>query len=240
MYMAESAPRVDPALAMAALETERASAEQAIPTEAPRPERVDPVEPAVAGMVPVVAASVEPMAPMSVEALRGGGEKSKNGSLSLLLESPAAVVRGAPEKNFLHKALPFLFQERDVVSFGQVQRYVVIKGDCCFVFGEKTDPKPLYAIPLTDLKPYMEDRNRPDKDSFAVSPSVGSNVSKEDLETVLLKYPNGHQAFQFTFNTQENPSAAQRFYDAFEQQPYRTTNGKYASSLPPSQYRSKN
>eukprot|EP00541_Cyclophora_tenuis_P010173 CAMPEP_0116540752 /NCGR_PEP_ID=MMETSP0397-20121206/117_1 /TAXON_ID=216820 /ORGANISM="Cyclophora tenuis, Strain ECT3854" /LENGTH=221 /DNA_ID=CAMNT_0004064649 /DNA_START=26 /DNA_END=691 /DNA_ORIENTATION=+ len=213
MYMAEAARRVEPALASAAPESEPVSIEPARPTEAPRPARAASVEPAVAGLTPTAPVEIKPLAPMSVESLRG-----KEG---VEFESHAAVLKGAPEKNVLKRFLPFIFDERDFVTFGEVQRFVLVKGDCCFIFGEDTDLEPLYAIPLSDVVPYLEDRTRPDKTSVTISPTFG-NISKEDLETVLLKYRTGGQAFQFTFNTKPDKTLAKRFYDAIENHAERT------------------
>lgn len=96
-------------------------------------------------------------------------------------------------------------------------RYVLIKGDCCFVFTEQDDSAPIYAIPLDEVYPMLEDPKRPDKGSVTISPTVNANMSKDELVTVLFKYrKDGSQAYQFTFNTHSDKSLAKRFLDAVE------------------------
>lgn len=58
-----------------------------------------------------------------------------------MLSKKAAVLRGAPAKNILQKCLPCIFDERDFVAMGEVSRYVFIKGNVIFVYGQETDPK---------------------------------------------------------------------------------------------------
>lgn len=58
---------------------------------------------------------------MSVKALRGGAGAD--------FEGDAAVLRGAPKKNILKKALPLFFDERDFVAYGEVS--CVYERDCC-------------------------------------------------------------------------------------------------------------
>ena len=78
------------------------------------------------------------------------------------------MIKGAVERNFLRRALPLFFDERDFVSFGEVARFVFVKGNCIFVYGQETDPNPLYAIPLETVKIVLEDPKKPDKHSFTV------------------------------------------------------------------------
>ena len=97
-------------------------------------------------------------------------------------------------------------------------RFVLIKGDCCFVFAEQDDPAPLYAIPLDEVYPILENPKKPDIASVTISPTVNANMSKDDMVTVLFKYrKDGSQAYQFTFNTHSDKSLGKRFFDTVEQ-----------------------
>jgi hypothetical protein len=173
---------------------------------------------------------------ISVAALRGESGAD--------FEANAAVLRGAPKKDILKRWLPLFFDERDFVAYGevslleswacllhallfssqivlpflhQVLRFVLIKGDCCFVFTEQDDLAPIYAIPLDEVYAILEDPTNPDKGSVTISPTSNRNMSKEDLKTVLLKYKkDSSQAFQFTFNTHSDKSLAKRFLDIVE------------------------
>jgi len=121
------------------------------------------------------------------------------------------VLRGVREKNLLAKLLPCVFGERDFVSYGEVLRYVVVKGDNCFIFTEEKDPSPLYAIPLHDKTAKREDPNNPEGTSLTISPTF-KNIAKDDLETVLLKYRgSGKVAYQFTFNKRDGCNLADGF-----------------------------
>lgn len=145
---------------------------------------------------------------ISVQALRGTSGAD--------FESTVALLRGAPKKNFLKKHLPLFFDERDFVSFGEVRRFVVIKGDCCFVFFDDKDVQPLYAIPLDEVIGFVEDPKKPDKLSVTISPN-STNGSKDEMITVLLKYRiNGLQAYQFTFDASADRSVAKRFLDVVQ------------------------
>lgn len=149
---------------------------------------------------------------MSVVGLRGTSGAN--------FESQAAVLRGAPEKTFLKVWLPFIFDERDFVAFGEVLRYVLVKGNCCFVFADDKSHAPIYAISLDEVRAVMEDPKNPDPTSVTISPAPGKvyvNYSKENLITVLLKSrKDGSQAYQFTFDTSNDRSLAKRFHDLIE------------------------
>lgn len=107
---------------------------------------------------------------------------------------------------------------------------MLIKGDCCFVFTEKDDNAPVYAIPLDEVYPIAEDPKKPDAGSVTISPTVNANMSKEDMKTVLFKYrKDGSQAFQFTFNTHSDKSLAKRFFDTVE----RCSHGKNGNAAGP-------
>ena len=151
------------------------------------------------------------------------GAAALRGNTGSDFESKAAVLRGAPKKDLLKRFLPIIFDERDFVAYGEVERFILVKGSCCFVFTEETDPSPLYSIPLEDIVPKLEDPKKPDKKSVTISPKTFSsnaamreNVSKEEMKTVLLKYRNGKHAYQFTFDASKDESIAKRFIDALE------------------------
>lgn len=143
-----------------------------------------------------------------------------SGSSGSDFESHAAVLRGSPKKNLLQVWLPFIFDERDFVSFGEVLRFVLIKGNCCFVFADKESQAPIYAIPLEEVTARLEDPNHPDALSFTISPTPQKRYqcqTKKAFVTVLLKYRNdGSHAYQFTFDTSNDPSTAKRFCDMIE------------------------
>lgn len=208
--LAQPAPRVDAPFSAKAPEVEAAVTNSAQVVEPGTADRAQYVE-AAALFDPKVDA---PQAKETLEA-RGLSVKALRGQNGADFESIVAVLRGAPQKTFLRRYLPLCFDERDFVSFGEVKRFVVIKGSCCFVFTEETDVKPLYAIPLDEVRPIMEDRNKPDKASVTISPTSSKGTSA-DLATVLLKYNNGTHAYQFTFDTSSDRSLAKRFYDAVE------------------------
>ena len=214
MNLAEAAPPVEAASAEGATYTEAAIADQVQQSEAPKRSPAKPVGPAVTCDDPSAHApkSVSsPTSSLTVSKLRGGSGAD--------MEGYAAILRGAPEKNFLQKFLPFLFDERDFVTFGEVRKYMVVKAGTCFVYGEENDPSPMYAIPLNEMSAFVEDRNKPDKGSITISPIPDSNKPREGLETVLLKYrKDGKQAYQFTFDNRiTDKSFPKRFVDMVQQ-----------------------
>ena len=144
-----------------------------------------------------------------------------SGSSGADFESQAAVLRESPKKNLLQVWLPFIFDERDFVSFGEVLRFVLIKGNCCFVFADKESHAPIYAIPLEEVTARLEDPNHPDASSFTISPSPQKrfrNKTKKEFATVLLNYRNdGSHAYQFTFETSNDASIAKRFCALIEE-----------------------
>jgi len=145
--------------------------------------------------------------PTSVEAFRSMGD--------VLFESYAAVVRGATKKGCFLLLLSWECFQRDFVSFGEALRYIMVRDEHIYVFLSDSEPAPLFVIPFSNLFPILEDRLRPDKDSVTMNPTANTNLANEDLVTVLLKYrSNRKQAFQFTFNTQNDGTLAQRFFAA--------------------------
>jgi hypothetical protein len=142
---------------------------------------------------------------------------SLRGQTGATFESYAAILRGAPEKNFLKVCLPCIYDERDFVTFGEVKKYCLIKGSTCFIFLQDTDLAPLYAIPLDEVYAIQEDPSHPDPASITVSPVPGTNKSRQTMVTIMLKYrKDDSQAYQFTFDTEQDSSLAKRFLDAVE------------------------
>jgi hypothetical protein len=142
---------------------------------------------------------------------------SLRGQTGATFESYAAILRGAPEKNILKVCLPCIYDERDFVAFGEVKKYCVIKGSTCFIFLEDTDLAPLYAIPIDEVYAVQEDPNHPDPASITVSPVPGTNKPRKTVVTIMLKYKrDDSQAYQFTFDTEQDVSLAKRFLDAVE------------------------
>lgn len=89
-----------------------------------------------------------------------------------------------------------------------------VKGNSIFVYGDSTDPCPLYAIPMETVVATQEDPNNPDKDSFTISPRGYSKGPREGLVTVLLKDNlTGKLAYQVTFDTASDRGLAKRFLD---------------------------
>lgn len=209
MDLASPALRVSVAVADMAEDAGAATVDAAIPKEAATADPAANVEPAECVDDPMKYAPRDKIEEkrnvgirISVAHLRGTGGSD--------FEGKAAVLRGVREKNLLAKCLPCVFGERDFVAYGEVTRYVVVKGDNCFVFMEEKDPSPLYAIPLHDKIASVEDPVNPEGTSLTISPTF-RNMSKDDLATILLKYENGKIAYQFTFNKQDGSDLAARF-----------------------------
>jgi hypothetical protein len=134
------------------------------------------------------------------------------GLLMFFSAKQAALIKGPVMRNFLRRWLPLFFDERDFVSFGEVTRYIFVKGNCIFVYGQDTDVSPLYAIQLETVRAIQEDPKNPDKDSFTISPRVNTNEARENLVTIiLLNAETGKHAYQITFDTVNDKSVAKRF-----------------------------
>jgi hypothetical protein len=229
MNLAEPAPRVEVAAAESAPYTEAATASTPQQSEPWKTSPAKPVEPATTydpklhAPECVTKPSNPPTMSLTVAKLRGGSGAD--------LEFYAGVSRGAPEKNFLRRYLPLIFDERDFASYGEVKKYVLIKAGSCFVYGEESDPSPIYAIPLDNVVSILEDRDRPDKGSLTISPLPDSNKSPEGMVTVLLKYrENGKQAYQFTFDTERCDKALpKQFMDLVDQ--IQTKQGPFNASV---------
>lgn len=124
LNLAEPAPVVETAVpARAVTENESGPlAEPPTPSEPAEVEPAPPVEPAMLvddprKMAPSNAVSyLQQRAKMSVETLRKEGAD---------FEGRAAVCRGAPKKPLFKRLLPFLFDQRDFVTFSEVSFYLV-------------------------------------------------------------------------------------------------------------------
>lgn len=214
--LAAPAPKVEAAVADKAENVEPATADTATQSEAVNvgaPAAVDPALPYDDPMryAPACVSNPKLIKPdaLSVQLLRG-----EHGAD---FESYAAVLRGAPAKNFLKQCLPCIFDERDFATYGEVKKYCLVKGGSCFIYGYETDNKPLYAIPLEDLYAIIEDPEKPDKGSITISPMPNTNKPRKEMVTILLKYKsNSEQAFQFTFNTETDPTLSKRFFDVVQ------------------------
>eukprot|EP00536_Pseudo-nitzschia_multiseries_P002007 jgi/Psemu1/294657/fgenesh1_pm.26_\ len=129
-------------------------------------------------------------------------------------EGEAAVIQGRVKKDILKKMLPFIYDERDYVSYGEVRRYVFVKGNFIFIFGDKIDPKPLYVIELGSISAEIEDVDNPHKHSYSISPQPGTNKPGSHFVTVLLKDKlSGKQVYQMTFDTRIDKSFTKKFMD---------------------------
>jgi len=122
----------------------------------------------------------------------------------------AALSRGE-KATFLRRTLPSCLFDRGFISYGEAARYVVLKDCNCFVFAEESDANPLYNIPLGSLQPVKENPKNPHKRSVTISPSVNTNMTGNDFETILLLDAMGDLAYQFTFDVSQDKDLAVRF-----------------------------
>ena len=100
------------------------------------------------------------------------------------------------------------------MSYGEVARFVFVKGNCIFVYGQETDMSPLYLIELHQVTLVQEDPKKPHKYSFTVSPRVNTNEARENMVTILLKdRTSGKLAYQISFDTTKDRGMAKRFLD---------------------------
>lgn len=213
MNLAEPAPRVEAAIAADVAHEAPATAEMVQATEPAMAKPAPSVEPASEYMTPQVDTSKSSFKTSAASAT------AVRGSTGSDLECYAAILTGAPEKNFLKAILPCIYDERDFVTYGEVKKFMLVKAGTCFVYVDDTDPSPLYAIPLEDYVAVMERPEKPDKWSVTISPAPGTNQPREGLTTVLLKTRSTQkQAYQFTFDTKQYDSAIpKRFMDLVSQ-----------------------
>lgn len=184
-----------------------ATADRLGEVEAATADPVRPVEPA--NVMPYSRRSLETPrteGPLPVRVLRADG--------NVAFESYAAICPGAPEKNVLKRVLPWVFDERDFATYGELKKFCLIKSDenIVYVYADESHASPLYGLPLQDLVPILEDRKRPHKFSITISPLPNSNESPENMVTVLLT-SGKTLVHQFSFDTSKDPTIARRFYD---------------------------
>lgn len=136
---------------------------------------------------------------------------------SILCDIQAAVIKGKVERTWLRRLISVVYDERDFVAYGEVARFVFLKGNCIFIYGQDTDPRPLYTILLGSIVAVQEDPHHPDKDSFTVSPRVDTNEARKNFVTILLKdRTTMEQLYQITFDTSNDHHLAQRFLHALK------------------------
>lgn len=221
MNLASPAPQVEPAHAEDQEHTESARAEAAPETEAAHAPPAQLVGPASTYDDPLLHApsSVQQPkvthCPLSVKNLRPNS----------LFESYVAIVPGAPPKNFLKRYLPWFFDERDFVSFGEIKKYCLVTSDTIYVYNEESDPSPLYTIYLLDDNVHqqvvVEDPKHLHTYSVTVNPLPETNQSPPYMVTLLLlqttknnKKQQQKVAHQLTFDTSQDAQLAMRCFEA--------------------------
>lgn len=205
-------------LAQPAPVVEEAKAQAPDVSKAVKVQAAEVVEEPTIAAAPIVSGAVTgdyqkfaPKAPESKPSALSVAELKKQGTE---FESEAGVIKGGVEKDILKRCLPLFFDERDFVSYGEVRRYIFVRGSFIFVYGQKSDPTPLYVIEISDYKAKIENPKKPDKYSFTISPQAGTNTSESYFTTVLLKDKKSKkQAYQFTFDTRNDKSVIKRFMD---------------------------
>lgn len=210
MNLASPPSAVEAAVATRAENVESATAAmapQSEPVDVGAPAAVDPAVPFDDPMryAPNIVANPKKFEPdaLSVQVLREND--------ATIFESYAAIQRGALEKNVFKRCIP-CFDERDFATYGEMKKYCLVNGDCCFVYGFETDNKPLYVVSLTDYQAIFEDPANPDVGSITVSPMPGTNKPHKNMSTILLKLKSdGSHAFQFTFDIGQDETLAKRF-----------------------------
>lgn len=103
------------------------------------------------------------------------------------------------------------------MAYGEVLRYMFVKGNCILVFGEPSAPFPLYTIQFARVDAEQEDPRNPNNNSYTVSPRANTNEAAENLLTILLKDKKTRKiAYQVTFDTTDDKGVGKRFLDLFE------------------------
>jgi hypothetical protein len=226
MNLATPAPKVEEAVAEKAKYEDSAIADavqQSEPVLVPPAPQVDPALPSDDPMryAPLIVSNPTKVTRGALSAAVLRGEHGSD------FESYAAVGRGAPKKDVFKRCLPCIFDERDYASFGEMKKFALVKGGTCFIYGEESDPSPLYAIALFDVFPVLENPDQLDKCSITINPEPNTNKPRAGMVTVLLKYRlNDDLAYQFTFDTIDDPSMVKRFIDTVE----RCANHKFVSA----------
>ena len=149
-------------------------------------------------------------------------QKLNEGSTGIGFEGTAGVCKGMTVTGarkctlFLSRFLPSIYDQRDFVSFGEITRYVAVKDDVLFVYGEKNDPTYIYSVPLGTLRAVKEDPSNPHKRSVSVSPGYGTGVSRQDknIENVILMDAEGELVYQVSLNCKNDKEIADRFIAA--------------------------
>jgi len=205
--LAQPAPTVGEAKAQAPIVSKSVVVEAAEISEEPNIEAAPVVSGAVVGDYQKFAPKITPQQAsiLSVAELKKQGTD---------FESEAGVIKGYVKKDILKRLLPFFYDERDFVSYGEVRRYVFVRGNCMFIYADKSDPRPLYVIELHKFRAEIENPNKPDKFSFTISPQAGTNMPPSYYSTVLLKEKHStKQSYQLTFDTRNDKSLIKRFMD---------------------------
>lgn len=204
MFAADPAAEVDPAIADVPERVEAATADSALAEEYIEADAPLPVDPAVTAEPPSSRPAEGPSNALSVASLRRSCDFC----------SYAAFLQGAPNKDCLKRWFPLCFEERDFVAYGEIKKFCLVQDTSCFIFLEDTSEEPLYAVDLTRFRPLQEDPNDPDPLSVTISPVANTNHPRPEMVTILLKdKKNGSQAYQFTFDTQNDSGLAKRFWD---------------------------
>ena len=122
------------------------------------------------------------------------------------------MIKGKVQRNWLRRLVSFIYDERDFIAYGEVARFVFVKGNCIFIYGQETDPIPLYTILLGTFHAVKENPQKPSKDSFTISPRVDSQEARLHLVTVLLQdRKTKEQLYQITFDTSKDMHLAKKF-----------------------------
>lgn len=216
MELAQPAPIVDEAYAKPALQSGSVVAEPAKITKPPEPD--------AATIVAAATTDYNKYAPKISK------QEASNISVSVLkkngfdFESEAAVIKGCVKKNLLRRWLPSIYDERDFVSYGEVVRFIFLRGNCLFIYGQKSDPKPLFVIEISEVRAEIENPKTPHTNSYTISPQHGNNMTGLDFVTVLLldkALTSTNQLYQITFDASSDKSIAQKFVHKLQ------TNSKY-------------
>ena len=146
--------------------------------------------------------------PVSVDALRKGGVE---------FESHAGVLQldRLPRNNVVTVLLPCLQSPRSSISYGEIKKYILAKEGILFVYAERFDPSPLYAISLDQVEVLMRDVRRPFLNYVSVDPVPPKDSDNPHFTTVLLKHRQDQSRFyQVSFDMREaGKDVAKRFVD---------------------------
>jgi len=215
--LAEPAPIVESAKATSIGSTEPATADAVGPSEAIQVGSALPVEPATTVDCAMDLAPPSVQNPTKIDKKSLSVSQLREGT-GVDLETYAAVIQGAPSKNWLQKWAPIIYDERDFVTYGEVKKYILIKNGVCFVYSEATDLFPLYTVALHEFRAVAEDPDKPDKGGVTISPLPNTNKPKVTMITILLKNHKGKQAHQFSFDTERvSPAVPKQFVELVNQ-----------------------